>query len=287
MAVPSKYLPPGVGPFVKAGSAAAVPALTLGHQLAFVYKVLYAIPHTLRRYRRQIGVVFMDIGWGNGKVIVGGGTIGVVVFLGVMTGSAIGIVAFQILDMLNVGPLVGFISSFANTRELAPLVAAIGFAAQAGCRMTAEIGAMRISEEIDALEATAVEPIPFVVTTRVIAGVLIIIPAYLATLACSYFSTAFFIKVVHGQAGGTYNHYFTAFLTPSDVLLSVFKAVTFVVLIILVHSYFGFYASGGPEGVGVASGRAIRASLVLVIVMDMLLTLSLWGALGGNIRITG
>jgi phospholipid/cholesterol/gamma-HCH transport system permease protein len=152
--------------------------------------------------------------------------------------------------------------------------------------MTAEIGSMRISEEIDALEATAVRPIPFVVTTRIIAGVLIIVPVYLATLACSYFATAFFIKVIHGQAGGTYNHYFEAFLVPSDVLLSLLKAVVFVVMIILIHSYFGFYASGGPEGVGIASGRAIRTSLVLIIVVDMMLTLTLWGLTGG-VRVTG
>ncbi|NNH70965.1 ABC transporter permease [Nocardia uniformis] len=268
-------------------AATVVPLVALGHQVAFAYHVLRAVPRTLTRYRRQIGVVFMDIGWGNGRIIVGGGTVGVVVFMGLMTGAIIGIEAFRILDMLSMGPLTGFISSFANTRELAPLIAAIAFAAQAGCRITAEIGAMRISEEIDALEATAVEPIPFVVTTRVIAGVLIVIPVYLASLACSYFATAFFIKVVHGQAGGTYDHYFQAFLQPKDIGLSLFKAIVFVVVVILVHSYFGFYASGGPEGVGVASGRAIRASLVLIIVLDLTLTTALWGVLVTDLRITG
>jgi phospholipid/cholesterol/gamma-HCH transport system permease protein len=284
--VPSKYQPPGTRHVAQLGAFVSNPLIGLGHQLAFAFQVLRAVPHTIKHYRRQIGIVFLDIGWGNGRIIVGGGTVGVVVLMGVTTGAVIGIEAFRILDMLGMGPLVGFISSFANTRELAPLIAAIGFASQAGCRMTAEIGAMRISEEIDALEATAVRPIPFVVTTRVIAGVLIIVPVYLATLACSYFSTAFFIKVVHGQAGGTYNHYFEAFLVPSDVFLSLVKAVIFVVLIILVHSYFGFYASGGPEGVGVASGRAIRASLVLVIVVDMMLTLAMWGV-AGDVRVTG
>jgi phospholipid/cholesterol/gamma-HCH transport system permease protein len=284
--VPSKHMPLGARHIVGFGAAVVNPVLALGHQLAFAYQALRAVPLTVMRYRRETGKVFLDIGFGNGRVIVGGGTVGVVVFMGIMTGSVIGIEAFRILDMLGMGPLVGFISSFANTRELAPLIAAIGFASQAGCRMTAEIGSMRISEEIDALEATAVRPIPFVVTTRIIAGVLIIVPVYLATLACSYFATAFFIKVIHGQAGGTYNHYFEAFLVPSDVLLSLLKAVVFVVMIILIHSYFGFYASGGPEGVGIASGRAIRTSLVLIIVVDMMLTLTLWGLTGG-VRVTG
>ncbi|MFE3189639.1 ABC transporter permease [Nocardia sp. NPDC059240] len=286
MVIPSRYRALGVRSAHRAADV-FVPVVALGHQFAFAYQVLRAVPRTLHRYRRQIGVVFMDIGWGNGRVIVGGGTVGVVVFMGLMTGAIIGIEAFQVLDMLGMGPLTGFISSFANTRELAPLVAAIAFAAQAGCRITAEVGSMRISEEIDALEATAVEPIPFVVTTRVIAGVLIVIPVYLASLACSYFATAFFIKVVHGQAGGTYDHYFQAFLNPKDIFLSLFKAVVFVVVIILVHSYYGFYASGGPEGVGVASGRAIRTSLVLIIVLDLTLTTALWGMLVTDLRITG
>ncbi|MFW0789585.1 MlaE family ABC transporter permease [Gordonia sp. CPCC 205333] len=283
---PSKYRPLGTRHIEKAAVAATNPVLRLGHQLAFAYQALKAIPLTVSRYRRETGRVFIDIGFGNGKIIVGGGTVGVVVFMGIMTGAVIGIEAFRVLDMLGMGPLVGFISSFANTRELAPLIAAIGFASQAGCRITAEIGAMRISEEIDALEATAVHPIPFVVTTRVLAGILIIVPVYLTTLACSYFATSFFIKTIHGQSGGTYNHYFTAFLAPSDIFLSLIKAVVFVVMVILIHSYFGFYANGGPEGVGVASGRAIRASLVLVVVVDMLLTLTLWG-LTGDIRVTG
>lgn len=284
--MPSKYRALGGRTIQRAGNS-LVPVVALGHQFAFAYHVLRAVPRTLHRYRRQIGVVFMDIGWGNGRVIVGGGTVGVVVFMGLMTGAVIGIEAFRLLDMLAMGPLTGFISSFANTRELAPLVAAIAFAAQAGCRITAEIGSMRISEEIDALEATAVEPIPFVVTTRVIAGVLIVVPVYLASLSCSYFATAFFIKVVHGQAGGTYDHYFQAFLAPKDIFLSLFKAVVFVVVVILVHSYYGFYASGGPEGVGVASGRAIRASLVLVVILDLMLTTALWGMFVSDIRITG
>ncbi|MBL1078946.1 ABC transporter permease [Nocardia sp. 2] len=286
MVVPSKYRALGERSIQRAGNS-IVPLVALGHQFAFAYHVLRAVPRTLHRYRRQIGVVFMDIGWGNGRVIVGGGTVGVVVFMGLMTGSMIGIEAFRLLDMLGMGPLTGFISSFANTRELAPLIAAIAFAAQAGCRITAEVGAMRISEEIDALEASAVEPIPFVVTTRVIAGVLIVIPVYLASLACSYFATAFFIKVIHGQAGGTYDHYFEAFLNPADIVRSLVKAIVFVVVVILVHSYYGYYASGGPEGVGVASGRAIRASLVLIIILDLTLTTALWGMFVSDIRITG
>ncbi len=150
----------------------------LGHQVSFLAQVLGAIPHTLRHYRHQTGgVLLVDVMWGgNGSLIVGGGTIGVLIFMGTAVGGSVGgIEGYSALDMVGMGPLTGFVSAYANTREMAPMIAGIGFAAQAGCRMTAEIGAMRISEEIDALEALGIRSIPFVVTTRVIAGMLTII----------------------------------------------------------------------------------------------------------------
>lgn len=112
-------------------------------------------------------------------------------------------------------------------------------------------------------------------TTRVLAGIITIIPLYLFTLALSYLSCALMVSL--HQASGTYTHYFDMFMQPSDVVYSAIKAVVFVVLIIGIHCYEGFYASGGPEGVGRASGRAIRASLITIVVSDMLLTLLFWG----------
>ncbi|KAA0108961.1 ABC transporter permease [Mycolicibacterium sp. P1-5] len=258
----------------------------LGHQVSFLAQVLGTIPHTLKHYRHQTGVLLVDVMWGNGSLIVGGGTIGVLIFMGAAVGGSVGIEGYGALDMVGMGPLTGFVSAYANTREMAPMIAGIGFAAQAGCRMTAEIGAMRISEEIDALEALGIRSIPFVVTTRVIAGMLTIIPLYVVTLALSYVSCALVVNVMHGQSSGTYYHYFDSFIQPSDVVFSVLKAVIFVTLIIAIHGYQGYYAVGGPEGVGRASGRAIRASIVTVVAADMVLTLLFWGNSAG-IRISG
>ena len=81
------------------------------------------------------------------------------------------------------GPATGIVSSLVNTRELAPIMASLAFAMQAGCRFTAQLGAMRIAEEIDALESLAIRPIPFLVTTRLMASVIAVIPLYIACLA--------------------------------------------------------------------------------------------------------
>ena len=289
-AVPARYVPPGFRTLFRLQSSlrqAPVGAVaSIGHQITFVGLVLAAVPRTIRHYRRQIGAQLLDVVWGNGSIIVGGGSIGMLLVMGVSIGASMGIVGFATLDLVGMGPLVGFVSSYANTREMAPMVTAIGFAAQTGCRITAEVGAMRISEEIDALEAQGIPSIPFVVTTRVIAGVVSIVPLFVLTLLLSYLSCAFMVNVVHGEASGTYYHYFDAFIHPQDVLNAIIKAIVFVVAVIVIHGYQGYYASGGPEGVGVAAGRAIRTSLITIIVADMVLTLVLWGDNSG-LRISG
>jgi phospholipid/cholesterol/gamma-HCH transport system permease protein len=286
MATPSRHLPrPLRAPAWIVGQGDSL-LQRLGHQLSFLIQVLGAIPHTLRNYRHQTGLLLVDVMWGNGSFIVGGGTIGVLVLMGAAVGGAVGIEGYGALDMVGMGPLTGFVSAYANTREMAPMIAGIGFAAQAGCRMTAEIGAMRINEEIDALEGLGIRSIPFVVTTRVLAGILTIVPLYIVTLVLSYVSCALVVNVLHGQSSGTYNHYFSSFIQPSDVVFSVLKAAIFVTLIIVIHTYHGYYATGGPEGVGRASGRAIRASIVTVVAVDMVLTLLFWGNSAG-IRISG
>jgi phospholipid/cholesterol/gamma-HCH transport system permease protein len=263
-----------------------VAAQGLGHQITFLAKAFLAIPITLKKYRAEVFRVLADISWGSGALIVGGGTIGVMAVLAIFVGAAVGIEGYNSLDILGMAPLTGFVSAYGNTRELAPLIAAVAFAAQTGCRYTAQLGAMRISEEIDALDSMAIRPLPYLVTTRMLAGFIAIIPLYLVGLAGSYLSTQLVLSGLYGQSSGTYLHYFHAFLIPSDVLLSVLKAATFVVIATLIHCYYGYYASGGPQGVGVASGRAIRASLIAIVVVDMLMTLAFWGFDPG-IRISG
>lgn len=268
------------------GSRPTTALAMIGHQARFTFLALRSIPLAIRHYPKHILSHIGSVVFGNGAIIVGGGMLGVLTFLGIAMGGTIAIQGFSLLDMVNMGPLTGLVAAYATTREMGPLIAAVGFAAQVGCRITAEVGAMRMSEEIDALEASAIRPIPFVVTTRVLAGVLAILPLYLLTLIAGYVTCELMVSVVHGQSEGTYGHYFSSFISLQDIGYSIAKAVVFAVAVILIHSYQGFYASGGPEGVGIAAGRAIRASLVIVVSLDMIMTLLFWGFDSG-VRITG
>ncbi|MFW0789846.1 ABC transporter permease [Gordonia sp. CPCC 205333] len=258
----------------------------LGHGAQFTFIALRSVPFALAHYRQQCLRIFNEMAWGRGAIIVGGGTVAVLVVLGLAIGASLGIEAYAALDLVGLGSLTGVISSFGNTRELAPLAAALGFACQAGCRMTAEIGAMRISEEIDAIETLAIRSIPFVVTTRVIGGLAAIVPAYLITLILSYVAAGSVTLLVHGESSGTYYHYFDQFISGWDIIASVIKVVVFATAVLLIHGYQGFFASGGPAGVGIASGRAIRASLVAVAALNMVMTMVLWG-ISPTIEFTG
>lgn len=288
MAAPTPYAPRGlrrVSRLVR-GQKMFAPIDTAGFVVGFVAEVFASIPLALRRYRGQTMKMITDLTWGRGSVIVGGGTLPVLVVLGIAMGTGVAIQSFVALDMLSLGPLTGIVSGFANTRELAPIAAAVGFAAQAGGRMTAEIGSMRISEEIDAIEALGLKSVPFVVTTRLIAGVITIVPSFLVALLLSYLSSATVVLLLHGQSSGVYNHYFYQFLTGWDAIAAVLKILVFTIAVILIHCYQGFFAGGGPEGVGIASGRAVRASFITIITLDMVLTILCWG-INSPITFTG
>jgi phospholipid/cholesterol/gamma-HCH transport system permease protein len=259
-------------------AAVATPVENLGFVLTFVWHAIVAIPQAIGHYRTHTIRLISDMTWGRGSLLVGGGTAPMLALLGAAMGASLGVQAFSTLDMLGMGPVTGMISAFANTRELAPIAAGIGFAAQAGCRITAEIGSMRISEEIDALEALGIRSIPFAVTTRLVAGVVSLVPTFLIALILSYFACATVIVVLHGQAEGVYGHYFDQFASGGDIMAAVLKIMVFGAAIVLIHCYYGYFASGGPEGVGRASGRAVRASFVSIIALNMVLTVILWGA---------
>jgi phospholipid/cholesterol/gamma-HCH transport system permease protein len=253
------------------------PLRGIGQWTLFVGQTFFYLPLTVRRYSRQTLAATINLAWGRGSLIVDGGTISVLLILGMAVGASLAIEALATLNIIGFGALSGLIGGVGAVRVIGPLVAGIAFTAQAGTRMTAEIGAMRISEEIDAVETMGLRPIPFVVGTRLIGGMLCVIPGYLLTMVATFFILETVVVVFNGEPGGTYDHYFIQFLTPIDLLYSLIKATTYCIAVTLIHCYYGYFASGGPVGVGEASGRAVRASLVTIMVLDFTTTVLLWG----------
>ncbi|HJR90314.1 MAG TPA: ABC transporter permease [Aeromicrobium sp.] len=259
---------------------------TWGDQFVFYSKALARTPVVLRDFRGEISKILAEVVFGAGALTVIAGTVGVIAFMSFFAGTEVGIQGYASLSQIGVAKFTAFISAYFNTREVAPLVASIALAATVGCGYTARLGAMRISEEIDALEVMAVPSIPFLVTTRMVAGFIAVIPLYTVALLASYLSPRLITTLIYGESEGTYDHYFIQFLPPIDVLWSFGKLMVLAVAIILIHCYYGFSASGGPAGVGMAVGRAIRTSIVTVVVADFFLSYAIWGSTT-TVRITG
>jgi phospholipid/cholesterol/gamma-HCH transport system permease protein len=249
----------------------------VGQWVVFIAKTFNSVPIAAVKYRRQTLQQMNSLAWGRGSLIVDGGAISVLLLLGIAVGASLAVEAFAVLNIIGFGGLSGIIGGIGGVRELAPIVSAVAFAGQAGCRMTAEIGAMRIAEEIDALEAMGLRPIPFVVGTRLIGAMILVVPGYLIALIANFFVMDAVIRIFHNQPGGTYNHYFAEFVTPGDLTYSVLKVAVFCMAVTLIHCYYGYFASGGPVGVGQASGRAVRTSLITIIFLDLILTVAMWG----------
>jgi phospholipid/cholesterol/gamma-HCH transport system permease protein len=258
----------------------------LGEQLLFYLRSLIWTPRTLRRYKREVLRLLAEVSFGTGALAVIGGTVGVIVFITFFTGTEVGLQGYQALNQLGSSAFTGFVSAYFNTREISPLVAGLALSATVGCGFTAQLGAMRINEEVDALEVMGIPSLPFLVTTRMIAGFVAVIPLYVIALLSSYLATRLIATGYYGQSTGTYDYYFHLFLPPEDVLWSFFKVLVFSVLVILIHCYYGYTASGGPAGVGMAVGRAVRLAIVAVNIFDFFLSLAIWGTMT-TVRIVG
>ena len=257
-----------------------------GDQLLFYVRAIAWTPRAISRYKREISNILAEVAFGSGGLSVIAGTVGVIAFLSFFAGTEVGMQGYASLSQIGVSKFTAFISAYFNTREVAPLVSSIALAATLGCGYTASLGAMRISEEIDALEVMGVPSLPFLVTTRMIAAFIAVIPLYIVALFASYLSPRLITTLVYGQSTGTYDHYFKVFLPPEDMIYSFLKLIVLAVLIILIHCYYGYSASGGPAGVGLAVGKAIRTSIVTVVVADFFLSFAIWGSTI-TVRITG
>ncbi|MEV4602654.1 ABC transporter permease [Amycolatopsis sp. NPDC049253] len=268
---------------------AGVPVRSLdrhGDELWFYLRALLWTPRTLRRYPREITRLLSEVSFGTGALAVIGGTVGVMMALSLFVGTVVGLQGYAALNQIGTAAFTGFVSAYFNTREIAPLVAGIALSATVGSGFTAQLGAMRISEEIDALEVMGIPSLPFLVTARMIAGFVAIIPLYALGLLSSYVASREITVVLNGQSAGTYDHYFDLFLPPGDVLWSFGKVLVFAVVLILIHCYHGYTANGGPAGVGVAVGKAVRSAIVTVVVLNFFLSLAIWGTTT-TVRIAG
>lgn len=253
--------------------------------VGFSLKAIWNTPAALR-HRAVIVKNINDIAVGSGAFLVGAGAIVVMIFMTAVLGVQVSLEGTKGLELIGAEGLIGFVSAFANIREIAPLGAGIIFAAQVGANFTAELGAMRVSDEIDALDVMSVPSLRYLVSTRLVASYVTVLPLYAIGLYVQLMATKLTAVKMFDVAPGIYDQYFELYLPREDVVFSVVKCLVFITLITFIHCFYGFTVSGGPEDVGRAVGRSVRLSVTLIFVVNFFLSLAFFGA-ADSIRFSG
>jgi len=173
----------------------------------------------------------------------------------------------------------GVFTAWCDLRELVPYAFGYMMAAKVGTGIVAELGAMRISDEIDALEVMGINSVTFLCATRLLAAWLVLPFMYLAAIGAGFLASYIaVVQQVGAVSSGGYFLIFWQFQNPPDFIFSLIKAMFMATAIVLVGCYYGYNASGGPVGVGTATAKSMVLNLVLVHVIGMLGTQIFWGA---------
>jgi phospholipid/cholesterol/gamma-HCH transport system permease protein len=173
----------------------------------------------------------------------------------------------------------GVFAAWCDLRELVPYAFGYMMAAKVGTGIVAELGSMRISDEIDALEVMGISSMTFLCATRLLAAWLVLPFMYLAGIGAGFFASYLAVVQQIGEvSSGGYSLIFWMFQNPPDLLYSVIKGMSMATVIVLVGCYYGYTASGGPVGVGTATAKSMVLNIVLVHLIGMLGTQLFWGA---------
>jgi len=258
----------------------------VGTQTQFYAKTITSVGDVFLYYRAELLRLIAQMGLGSGALAIVGGTVVIVAFLTITTGALAAVIGYNQFADIGVEALTGFASAYFNVRLAAPLTSGIALAATIGAGATAQLGAMRINEEIDALEVMGIRSISYLSSTRLVAGVIVVIPLYCVAVIAAFFSARVCTVVIYGQSSGVYDHYFNTFLYPMSLIWSFLLAVSMAIVIMLVHTYYGYTAAGGPAGVGEAVGRAVRSSLVAAGVLTVFISLAIYGQ-SGSFNLSG
>lgn len=202
----------------------------------------------------------------------------VVVFMLFMMGAVMGLTAHFLFSNIGIDSYIAAVNSVAGVRGICQVVFGWIIAAKLGCGIVAELGAMRISEEIDALEVMGIRSIPFLVSTRVIAATIVLPMLFVVGLLVNFGAGYLFnVELLQTVSSGGFEYFLYLFQNFRDFTLAMVWAATLGLVIVVVASYFGYTASGGPVGVGRNTAQSMLVNLVLVSIIGMMLVQLFYG----------
>jgi len=246
-----------------------------GHGLHY-WRVAKSIPHTLRKHPSEVIRLVTELGTGTGALAMIGGSVVIVASITFFAGAVAAAQGFESSNSIGVGSLSPLLAAFFTARLSTPLLAGVALAVTLGAATTSQLGAMRISEEIDAIEVMAIPSLPYLVTTRFLAGLIVITPLYVFATLAGFIADYLLLVFFYDVGAGNFNHYFFQYLHPLDIVFAYIQVVGMVIVVMLIHTFYGFYASGGPAGVGEAVGRSVRASLSGVMIVNLFIAMAIY-----------
>jgi phospholipid/cholesterol/gamma-HCH transport system permease protein len=194
-------------------------------------------------------------------------------------GLTCGIEAAYLNRQYGAPAFAGAFTAWCDLREMVPYMFGYIMSAKVGTGIVAELGAMRINEEIDALEVMGVRPITFLAATRLLAAWMVLPFIYMAAVGVGFFASYLAVVQQIGEvSSGGYSLIFWMFQNPPDLLFSVIKGMAMATAIVAVGCYYGYNASGGPVGVGQATAKSMILNMVLVHLIGMMGSQIFWGA---------
>lgn len=201
---------------------------------------------------------------------VGVGSTSIVLLTGLFSGMVFAHQSSRAFELFNAESLIGPTVALTITRELAPVFSALMVTMRAGSAMCTELGTMRVTEQIDALETMAVNPVQYLLVPRVVAG-LVMLPVLVMLFDAAGLAGGYFVSVgVKGVSAGTFIARTQQWLDPEDIVEGVVKGAVFGLYVILVACHKGYTASGGAKGVGQATTRAMVSAALGVFILDYL-----------------
>lgn len=240
----------------------------IGEYAAFMVRAV----RDVRRLRPYTGEILRQA-----AILALGSTL-VIVTMAFLIGSACGLEASAATRALGGGSAVGVFAAFCTTREVVPFIFGFILAAKVGCGIVAELGSMRVREEVDAIDVMGIPSIAYLVTSRLVASLMILPLVYAVAVAAGQFG-AWLVAVVYfaDVSQGTFEVGFYAALGVLDLVYSAIKGLVIAVLVVSVSLFIGYRVTGGPVEVGVATARSMTINLVLATLVNMGLTLVFWG----------
>ncbi|MCW2997921.1 MAG: transporter permease [Solirubrobacterales bacterium] len=206
------------------------------------------------------------------------GSAAIICFMTFLMGTTCGSEANYVLRGYGATVYAGVFTSYCAVREMIPYMWGYILAAKVGCGLCAEIGSMRIQDEIDAMESMGLNPMRYVVATRLVAGWITFPLIWVLAVAAEFFGNYLIIVVQIGEVSrGGWENVHWAFSTPKDFLFCFIRVMVSSTVIMILGMFYGYRASGGPVGVGNATAKSMILNLVLLHVMGAAMTMLFWG----------